>query len=288
MRKDPGAVDRPTRPLLRWLGGKWILASWIIKHLPPHRVYTEAYGGAGSVLLKKPRAFAEVWNDLDGEVVTLFNVLRDPAQSAQLRKALYLTPFSRAEFEKSYILSNDPVENARRLVVRCYMGFGSSAQNRRSRTGFRSGSNRSHTTPAHDWVNYPSTLSLAIKRLRGVVIENREALKVLAQHDTPDTLHYVDPPYLHETRGSGHDIRHRYSHELFAADHENLSQMLHGLKGMVVLSGYRSEFYETLYSGWKTFERTAFADGARRRTEVLWLNEAAATKLNSVACRGVR
>ncbi len=254
----------------------------MIKHFPPHKIYTESFGGAGSVLLKKKRSHSEVWNDIEGEVVNLFRVLQNRTQSAELRRLLYLTPFSREEFEKSYELSPDPVEGARRLVVRSYQGFASDAHNRRSSSGFRPGSHGSRTTPAHDWANYPGALSAAIKRLRGVVIENRDALKIMAQHDSPDTLHYVDPPYLHGTRSYTSSNRHNYTHEMFALDHQNLAVFLNGLKGMVVLSGYPSKFYDRLYSTWTTYERKSFAFKATERVEVLWLNKAALLRLNGI------
>lgn len=270
----------PTRPLLRWFGGKWILSSWIIDHFPPHRIYTESYGGAGSVLLKKPRSYAEIWNDLDDDVVNLFTILRSRESSSELRRRLYLTPFARLEFELAYQKTHDPIEKARRLVVRSYQGFGSTACNPNRKTGFRPGSNRSGTTPAHDWANYPRCLASIIKRLQGVVIEREPALKLLRRHDTEETLHYVDPPYLHQTRAQGHDIRHRYSYELFAHDHLELSKTLKDLKGMVIISGYPSKFYDDLYSGWTTFQRDAMADGALKRVEMLWLNKSAAERLN--------
>src|SRR5882672_6697622 len=143
---DVTAIDRPpTRPALRWHGGKWKLAPWIISHIPPHRIYVEPFGGAASVLLRKPRAYAEVYNDLDDWAVNLFLVLRDPEMSTQLTEQLRLTPFSRTEFECDRELGEahgDRVELARRLVVRSFMGFGSNAHNGRS-TGFRANSNRS-------------------------------------------------------------------------------------------------------------------------------------------------
>ena len=107
----------PTRPVLRWHGGKWVLAPWIIEHFPPHRTYTEVFGGAASVLIRKPRAHAEVYNDLDGEVVNLFRVLQSDEQSARLTKLLYLTPFARAEFDMCYEPTEDTVERARRPVT---------------------------------------------------------------------------------------------------------------------------------------------------------------------------
>ena len=104
-----------SRPVLRWHGGKFILAPWIIDHFPSHRIYTEAFGGAASVLLRKPRAYAEVYNDMDGEVVNLFRVLQGK-RAQDLVAKLRLTPFARAEFEMAYTPSADPVERARRLL----------------------------------------------------------------------------------------------------------------------------------------------------------------------------
>lgn len=267
------------RPVLRWHGGKWILAPWIISHFPEHRVYTEVFGGAASVLMRKPRAYSEVYNDLDGEVVNLFRVLRDEVLAGQLVSALRLTAFARDEFNLAYEPSVDPLERARRLVAVSFMGFGSNAHNTSSRTGFRANSNRSGTTPAHDWANYPESLGITIQRLRGVVIENRPAVDILSQHDGLETLHYVDPPYVHSTRDSAVNQKD-YRFELTDADHRELASRLHGLKGMVVLSGYPCELYDRiLYPTWHRVERESLADGARKRVEVLWLNPAAHDKL---------
>jgi DNA adenine methylase len=261
----------PTRPILRYFGGKWLLAPWIIDHLPAHRVYVEPFGGAASVLLRKPRSYAEVYNDLDSSVVGLFRALRDPALAAELERRVRLTPFAREEFELAYQASDDPLERARRLVVRSFMGFGSDGHNAAAgMTGFRANSNKSGTTPAHDWVTWPDEIAAFCRRLAGVVVENRDAREVMAQHDAPATLHFVDPPYLHETR----DPKHGYAHEMTADDHEALLDFLSGLMGMVVLCGYPSPRYDRL--GWLRVDRKAFADGARARTECLWLNASAA------------
>lgn len=265
----------PVRPVLRWHGGKWLLAPWIISHFPKHRVYVEPFGGAGSVLMRKEPAYAEIWNDLDGDVVNLFQVLRSDA-AQELVRQLRLTPFSRAEFGTAYAVSADPVESARRLVIRSFMGFGSNGHNRV--TGFRANSNRSGTTPAHDWVNYPDSLVQVIDRLSGVTVENKDAKAVMAQHDGPDTLHYVDPPYVFETRA---DLSKDYAHELTDDDHAELLVFLRGLSGMVVLSGYPSSLYDDALGDWTRVEREALADGAAKRTEVLWINPACSKALDA-------
>lgn len=268
----------PTRPALRWHGGKWMLAPWVISHFPPHRIYTETFGGAGSVLFRKVRAYCEVWNDLDSDVVNFFRVLRDPGLAECLLNAIALTPFARDEFELSYEHTNNQVERARRLAIRCYMGFGSDGHNAEVRTGFRSNSYKSGTTPAGDWANYPECLRLTINRFRGVVIENRPAMQVLHQHDSIETLHYLDPPYLPAVRSQksrrGKIRYHAYRHEMTEDDHRELLDYAHTLKGMVVLSGYPSKIYDDALGGWDRVERKAMADGARERTEVLWRNPA--------------
>jgi DNA adenine methylase len=266
-------MNIPKRPIMRWHGGKWRLAPWIISHFPEHRVYVEPFGGAGSVLLRKSRSYAEVYNDLDGEAVNLFRVVRD--RGDELRELLELTPFARTEFIESYEPSSDPLEQARRTCARSFMGFGSNSHNRK--TGFRSNSNRSGTTPAHDWANYPAALDAIIERLRGVVIECRDAKEVIAAHDSHETLIYVDPPYVAGTRDKGSD----YKFEMSDSDHIDLAMFLSDAKGMVIVSGYESKIYDDIYRGWKKVTRAALADGARKRVEVLWINKAALSRLDN-------
>ena len=258
-----------TRPLIRYHGGKWRLADWIIQHFPRHRVYVEPFGGGGAVLLRKPRSHSEVYGDLDGDIVNLFRVARDCG--TELHRALTLTPFARAEFDMSYQPCADPLERARRTVVRAFMGFGSGACNSAHQTGFRSGKRNSGTSPSADWRNYPDALAAIIERLQGVVIEHRNALDLMPQHDAVDTLYYVDPPYPYSTRrirGSG-----VYRHEMTDDQHRELASVLHGLQGAVVLSGYPCALYDReLFPCWRRVERTAMADGGRPRTEVLWMN----------------
>ena len=263
--------NTPARPVLRYHGGKYRQAQRIVALMPPHRTYVEPFMGACSVLLAKPRCFSEVVSDLDGEVVNLFRVLRDPVLSVRLKDALVLTPFAREEFLDSYRPARSRVERARRLIVRSFMGFGSASANAQHITGFRADSKKSGTTPAHDWMHYPEAIESFTLRLKGVVIENRDALRVIASHDTADTLHFVDPPYVLDTR----KVRLRnaaYQHDLTDDDHCRLAQVLHAAKGMVMLCGYEGELYDTLHKGWERLTHRAWADGAQARTECLWFN----------------
>lgn len=264
-----GAAAEPKRPLLRYHGGKWRLAPWILQHLPAHRTYVEPFGGGASVLLQKPRSYAEVYNDLDGEAVNLFRVVRERGE--ELAQACELTPFARAEFADSYLPASDPLEQARRTLVRSMMGFGSAGSSGQQ-TGFRTytGDNR-RGTPQRDWMTHPEAVRAVVQRLRGVVIENRDAADVMRQHDGDQTLHYVDPPYVHSTRG----MRARapaYRHEMTDEQHRELAQVLYSLRGMVVVSGYRCDLYDELFAGWQRIDAAAHADGARDRVESLWLS----------------
>ena len=273
-----------TRPVLRWHGGKWKLAPWIISHLPPHRVYVEPYGGAASVLLRKDRVQSEIYNDLDDDVVTLFRILRDREQSVRLIELLRLTPFARKEFDCSYEETADPIEQARRLVIRSYMGFGSDSAHTSGNTGFRAQSPQSNRSPEKDWQNYPEQLRHAVDRLSGVVVECRPALQLIERHDSETTLFYVDPPYMPETRSTkarrGGSKYHVYKHELDRDDHQALLQALVAVRGMVVLSGYPDAVYDRALADWRRVETAAMADGARPRTEVLWINPHAAAALD--------
>lgn len=162
-------------------------------------------------------------------------------------------------------------------MIRSFQGFGSAAATG-EHTGFRSTSVRSGTGPALDWRNYPDALAAITQRLQGVVIENREALALMEYHDRPNTLHYVDPPYVHSTRST--KVRHNatgksYRHELDDNQHKELAAFLKRLRGMVVLSGYPCPLYDELYITWHRVDRHAYADGSRERIECLWLNSAA-------------
>lgn len=269
-------ADDPTRPVLRYHGGKWRLAPWIISHFPDHRLYVEPFGGAASVLLRKPRSYSEVYNDLNRDVVTVFRVLRDPEKRKRLENAVRLTPFSRAEYELAKVQADDDVERARRMIVSSFQGhIGAGAPG--SDSGFRSHTLRRGATHADTWASWPDQIEAFTERLRGVVLECRDALDVIKDQDSEETLFYLDPPYATDSRKSP-DM---YSHEYSDADYRRLSLVLPGLQGMVILSGYRCDLMENLFGTWKRVDRTAQANGQSggvERTESLWMNDAAVSE----------
>ncbi|MGX5913911.1 DNA adenine methylase [Aliidiomarina sp. Khilg15.8] len=266
-------------PAVRYHGSKFRLAPWVISHFPRHDYYIEPFGGAAGVLLQKPRCHGEVYNDLDGDIVNFFEVVRDPVLGPKLERACRLTPFSRAEFNLAYLATDDPLERARRLIVRATMGFGSGGATL-GHTGFRNDVRRLRSNSVDVWLKYPDTLAAVGSRFTGVLIENKPAVEVIQKQDHPDALIYVDPPYMHDTRVMGGRAR-AYKHELTDSDHNELLSTLRDCKGMVIVSGYPSSFYDEGLKGWKqvsTKSRISAGRVTSTRTEVLWINPAAAKK----------
>jgi DNA adenine methylase len=268
----------PNRPLLRYFGGKWMLAPWVISHFPVHSKYIEPFGGGGSILLSKSIVHAEIYNDLDSDIVNLFSVVR--SQLPELLDQIRLTPYAREEFEQSYETCESPLEQARRTLVRSWMGFASGATSG-FRSGFRNDSSRPHTLPVHDWASLPTAIERISNRLRNVIIENRDALAVMKQHDAPDALHYIDPPYVSESRAYGYKAVYR--HEMTDEQHVGMLDEIKKLKGMVIISGYSNEIYNQALSEWTSIKRMASAGGGKEgslpREEMLWLSPAASRAL---------
>ena len=255
-----------TRPLVRYHGGKWAIAPWILSFIPPHKIYVELFGGGGAILLKKARCYAEIYNDLDSEIVNLFQVVRDRGE--ELKNKLHYTPYSRDEYEKSFLETDDSLEQARRTIIRSFFGFGTVAvlcREGETHPGFKSCLRLAGASPAPTWRRYPEALTATIERLRGVVIENRNALDLIETHDSKDTVFYADPPYLPSVRDSGED----YRFEMTEAEHIELAEKLNNTKGAVLVSGYHSELYDELYKGWAKSEKKTKANMHGDRTEVL-------------------
>lgn len=270
-----------TSPVLRYHGGKFRLAQWIMTFFPAHTCYVEPFGGAAGVLLQKPRAYAEVYNDLDRAVANFFRVLRDPDTRARLIEAITLTPYARSEFELAWEPTDDAIEDARRMAIRAQMGFGSAGATK-GHTGFRIDTKREYGTAQLLWAEYPEAIAAAGARLSGVLIENRPAIDVMKQHDAPTTLHFVDPPYLHSTRVLQSKGQGCYRHEMNDDEHAELLDALLELEGFVVASGYPSALYSDRLSGWEQCEtkaRISAGRGTALRTEVVWINPACSRAL---------
>lgn len=266
------------KPIMRYHGAKFRLAPWVISFFPQHSTYVEPFGGAAGILLQKERSLSEVYNDLDSDIVNVFRVMQDQTMAQELRRLLELTPYSRSEFDLSYQPAICPIEKARRTLIRAHMGFGSAGATKH-KTGFRIDSARLYGTAAHLWAKYPVNIDEFTQRLQSVVLENKEALEVIDNHDREDTLFYVDPPYVHSTRKmrtGGY-----YAHEMSDADHHRLLAELVDIKGMVVLSGYSSKLYQSCLTGWEEHQisaRISAGRGTDTRIESLWLNPACADR----------
>lgn len=269
-------VTKVSRPVLRYHGGKWRLAPWIISYFPEHRIYCEPFGGGGSVLMRKPRAYAEIYNDLDGEIVNVFRVLQNPMLACCLRQMLELTPYAREEFQLSYEPAADPVEQARRTIIRAFMGYSSDSATRGSDTGFRTTNFKSGRHASGDWINYPPAIETFIDRLRGVVIDNRDALELIPLIDSPQALFYIDPPYPYSTREKNSAGR-AYKAEMTDEDHARLIECVKSLKGMVIISSFMNDLYTRGLEGWPMVQKSTTGQsgnghGYKVNVECLWLS----------------
>ena len=262
-------MKKSRRAFFRYHGGKFAIAPWIIDHFPPHLVYVEPYGGSGSVLLQKPKSKTEIYNDLDEDVYNVFKVLRDHGE--KLRRVLELTPVSRQEFESAINKTKDPVERARRFLMRSVMAFGTYGHTNQG-CGFKPIRSESGRDDAGEiWRGLPNDLQRIIERFLDVRIENRDALELIPLLDRENALFYIDPPYVHSTRALSSGDVCEYGFEMSDKDHEKLAEVLHAVKGMVVLSGYDCEVYQKLYGDWERDEMVVNTAMNKPRTEVLWM-----------------
>lgn len=248
--------------VLKYPGAKNRLAPWICEYIPKHDVYLEPFAGSLAVLFNKERSHIETVNDLDGEVVNFFKVLRDNQE--ELTEAIYLTPFSREEYIGAYEHTEDKIEKARRFAIKCWMGFGCGNL---YQNGFKSGQQTHSPNPARAWAKLPETLELAADRLKGVQIECLPAVELIKRYDTADVFIYADPPYLHGTRKN-----YLYKHEMTDDEHVELLEVLVNHPGKVLLSGYDNELYNEILNGWNKVQKNTLAEGGRKRVETLWMN----------------
>lgn len=265
------------RPPLRYHGSKFRMAPWIIGFFPEHQTYCEPFAGGAGVLVRKAPSELEIYNDLDSDAVNFFRVLCDKALRLQLAELLSLTPFSREEYSDCFEPSDIPVERARRFVARAFFGFGSHSHNIDNITnGFRTARTDGKGSKLHsyatEWVGIPDAILKVAARFETVTVEQLSAFVCIPKYDGPKTLFYVDPPYV---RSSRKDNTKGYAHEMSDHDHHQLSWLLHNSKARIVLSGYDTQLYRGLYSGWHREQTEVMANGqwgAVPRTEVLWMN----------------
>ena len=277
-----------SRALFKYYGGKALLSPWIVEHLPPHQCYVEPFCGAANVLFAKERSKIEVVNDLDRGVVSALQACRDHPE--ELAHLLSLTPYSRTEFVEAIKAcrggySEDLLESARLFLVLMMQGRNGCTE--------QFPGNWSHTRPVNGncgaegtWARLPERVWKVTERLQGVVVECFPAEAVIRFYDQPGTLFYVDPPYHPRTAETKW-----YKHRLTVAAHEALAAQLHGLQGMVVLSGYRHADYDRWYEGWERVDRgqitTASCGDMRgrgapaKRVESLWFNPLAWERLRA-------
>lgn len=252
-------------PPVRYVGAKWMLADWIKGNMPPHDLYCEPFCGGASVFFRKEPSAIEVINDLSGDVVNFFRVLRTRAD--ELIQAIELTPYSREEYHNSYEPCEDELERARRFYVKTRQSFGSSGGRK---TGWRAQRNRNRgTSVTNEWRRVEG-LYKAVDRLKNAHIECDTAINVIQRYDSPKSLFYVDPPYVFSSRSDGG--RARYSHEMSDSDHRQLAEVLQRVQGAVMLSGYKSELYEELYGHWRVLEKSTTTNGNSMAIEYLWLS----------------
>lgn len=268
-------TNQLTQPL-KWHGGKTYFAEWIISFMVPHLHYVEPYAGGLAVLLRKnPEGVSEVINDLDAELTNLWRVLKDDGDFEDFKRKVEATPFAESVFEDAAEICTDdsPVDRAVKFFIRC----------RQSRQGLQKNfatlsknrTRRGMNEQVSSWLTAIDGLPEIHERLKRVVIVNDDAVTVIRREDSPNTFHYCDPPYLHETRV----VTDAYSHEMTVEDHERLLVALTELKGKFLLSGYRNDLYDgfTDRHGWTRVDReidckASSAKEKPKRVESLWMN----------------
>lgn len=263
-----------------WYGGKFNHLDWLLPLLPETIHYCEPFGGSAAVLLNRKPSAVETYNDIDGEVVNFFRVLRD--EQEELMKAIALTPFSREEFKIAITSSTEKIsdfERARRFFVRARQvrtGLAQTASLGRwahckltSRAGMAGAVSR--------WLGSVEGLAEIVQRLLRVQIENASAVEVIKRYDSSETLFYCDPPYPHDSRTD----KNAYGYEMSDDEHRQLAAVLHNVEGKVAVSGYHCELFDRLYGDWYCIDapakkahstNTRSSREKRERVEVLWVN----------------
>ena len=246
---------------INWYGGKYYMAKDIIEIFPEHKMYVEGFGGAAHVLFRKERSELEVYNDLHNGLYLIFKLLRE--NNEEFIRKLSLTPYSRQEFEdsKSWIYEENEIEKARKFYVRTMQSVASNGG-----WGYtKSKSRRGMCQSVSRWLgNIEENLTSAIERLKEVQIENLDILELIKKYDKEDTLFYLDPPYIQDTRKQ----KKSYDCEMTNEQHKELIDVLINVKGKVVLSGYDHPIYNKLLeNGWSKVVLGEYAKRSEKSNE---------------------
>ena len=253
------------RAIIKYPGSKWSIANWIISHFPEHHSYLEPFFGSGAVLFKKPRSNIETVNDLDDNVVNLFEwIQRDPERLAH---EIYWTPYARAIYEEAFASApQDSLEKAVNFYIKLNMGHGFRTNG--EKVGWKNDvQGRGKAYAAQDWINLPAKIMLAAERLRGVQIENQQAVDLIQRFNYSNVLIYADPPYVLSTRHGK-----QYRHEMDDRQQADLLDVLLVHKGPVLLSGYDNDLYNDRLQGWHREEIECRSQVNTVKKEVLWMN----------------
>lgn len=271
------AVNKRIPNPLKWHGGKYYLAPKIVEMMPPHLHYVEPFAGGLAVLLfRDPHGVSEVVNDLNGELTNFWRVIQDEGTFTRFQRLLSAIPFSEAEWESARrnLGCSDPVTRAAAFFVFCRQSL--SGRMHYFATLTRNRTRRQMNEQASAWITAVDGLAQVHQRLRRVVILNRRAEDVIREQDGMNTLFYLDPPYVHETRVSTTEYG---EHEMSIEEHERLLEVIRGCKGKFMISMYRHAIYDSLVnkSGWRRMDfdlPNNAAGGAtkRRMTECVWMN----------------
>jgi DNA adenine methylase len=267
-------------PVLKYPGSKWKIVEWIISYIPAdHTTYLEPFFGSGAVFFNKHQSQVETINDIDGNIVNLFKVIRENPE--ELSRLVEFTPWSRDEYMNiltsatdpdSFVKSGNELEDARRFLIRCWMAFSGSTSDR---SGWASDvRGRQYSSIAKRWKRVPEQILLITERLKHTQIENQPALKIIERYRSPEVCIYADPPYVRSTRNS-----RMYKNEMTDQDHMELLQVLKQHPGPVILSGYDSDLYNNELDGWIQKRTQGVAMGYKERTEVIWLNPETVNRL---------
>lgn len=261
-----------TKRILHYPGSKWSMAEWIISFFPEHETYLEPFFGSGAVFFSKSPSKIETINDLDGAIVNLFKVIRD--NPIELARLIEYTPLSRQEYYESYEMTGNSLEDARRMIIRCWQAIGAKTSDR---TGWRSIISPNGPNVTREWDSLPKRFLAVAKRLKDAQIEHQPAGKLLERYKRPEVLIYADPPYVLETRTKRH-----YKYEMKTDDHIELLDLLDQHVGPVLLSGYSHPLYDDRLKYWHRETRIAKAEAGAIREEVLWINPIAAGRLGQM------